>query len=79
MGVSTEFYVFELLALEARAQVTPWPYRQLDASGGVAFYYDWVSLRAGMRMLVLDDAGLVDGVVHRDELPGPYFGIGFAW
>lgn len=80
VGTSAEYYLLDSLALEGRVQVTPLPYRQLDTSGGLAWYIfgDLVALRGGVRMLVLDDAGVVDGVVHQDVLPGPYLSIGLA-
>ncbi len=81
VGLSSEVFLLNSLALEARAQLTPWPYRQLDAAGGVVWYLGaWrlLALRGGMKVLVLDDAGKVDGVVHRDVLPGPYLAFGLA-
>lgn len=81
VGVSAEVYLLNSLALEARTQVTPFPYRQLDAAGGVVWYVGgWrlLALRGGMRVLMLDDAGKVDGVVHQDVLPGPYVAFGLA-
>jgi hypothetical protein len=81
VGLSSELYVVSSLALEARVQLTPWPYRQLDAAGGLVWYFGdlrLLALRGGMRMLVLNDAGLVDGVVHQDVLPGPYLSFGLA-
>jgi hypothetical protein len=81
VGLSSELYLVSALSLEARVQLTPWPYRQLDAAGGLVWYFgDWrmLALRGGMRMLVLNDAGHVDGVVHQDVLPGPYVSFGLA-
>ncbi|MFL5357795.1 hypothetical protein [Archangium sp.] len=81
VGVSAEVYLLNSLALEARTQVTPFPYRQLDAAGGVVWYVGgWrlLALRGGLRVLMLDDAGWVDGVVHQDVLPGPYVAFGLA-
>jgi hypothetical protein len=81
VGLSAEVYLLNSLALEARTQVTPFPYRQLDAAGGVVWYLGgWrlLALRGGMRVLMLDDAGRVDGVVHQDVLPGPYVAFGLA-
>jgi hypothetical protein len=81
VGLSAEVYLLNSLALEARTQVTPFPYRQLDAAGGVVWYVGaWrlLALRGGMRVLMLDDAGKVDGVVHQDVLPGPYVAFGLA-
>lgn len=81
VGLSSEVYLLSSLALEARVQLTPWPYRQLDAAGGMAWYFGGgrlFALRGGMRVLVLNDAGKVDGVVHQDVLPGPYLSFGLA-
>jgi hypothetical protein len=80
VGVSAEYYLSDTFALEGRMHVTPVPYRQLDAAGGVVIYFGYklFAFRAGMRMLVLNDAGLVDGVVHQDVLPGPYLSIGLT-
>ncbi|KFA89187.1 hypothetical protein [Archangium violaceum] len=81
VGLSSELYLVSSLALEARVQLTPWPYRQFDAAGGLAWYFGdsrLLALRGGMRMLVLNDAGYVDGVVHQDVLPGPYLSFGLA-
>ncbi|WNG31227.1 hypothetical protein F0U62_49905 [Cystobacter fuscus] len=80
VGVSAEYYLSDFFALEGRVHLTPVPYRQLDAAGGVVVYFGYklFAFRAGMRMLVLNDAGLVDGVVHQDVLPGPYFSIGLT-
>ncbi|MDY7230055.1 hypothetical protein [Hyalangium rubrum] len=76
LGTSFDARLVHALDFESRVQVTPLPYRQLDAQAGLAWKpYPWV-LRAGWRALVLDDAGLVDGVVHRDVFNGPYFGVG---
>jgi hypothetical protein len=64
------------LDFESRLQLTPFPYRQIDAQAGLSYEpYPW-ALRAGWRALLLDDAGLVDGVVHRDFFNGPYISFG---
>ncbi|WP_434390516.1 hypothetical protein [Melittangium boletus] len=80
LGLSSEYYLLDSLALEGRVHVTPVPYRQLDAAAGAVWYVlgNVIALRGGVRTLVLDDAGAVDGVVHRDVLPGPYVSIGLA-
>ncbi|PTL77917.1 hypothetical protein [Vitiosangium sp. GDMCC 1.1324] len=81
VGISSELFLLDFLSLEARAQFTPWPYRQLDAAGGMVWYLGgWrlFALRGGVRALVLNDAGKVDGVVHQDVLPGPYLAFGLA-
>ncbi len=67
------------LDFEARAQAVPLPYRQLDAQAGLALRTNEFSLRGGWRTLVLDDAGLVDGVRHVDVLSGPYLGVGLSF
>jgi hypothetical protein len=56
------------------------PYHQLETSGGLVVYFagNLIALRGGMRWLVLNDAGLVDGVVHEDSLLGPYVSLGLA-
>jgi hypothetical protein len=67
------------LDFEARMQVTPFPYRQVDASAALALHLGAVVLRGGYRGMVLDDAGYVDGVVHVDTFHGPYFGLGLTY
>ncbi len=79
MGTSLDVRLMRPLDLEARLQVTPFPYRQLDAQAGLAFKPSPFLVRAGWRMLMLDDAGLVDGVVHRDVFNGPYVGLGLVF
>ncbi|HYI00046.1 hypothetical protein [Hyalangium sp.] len=76
LGTSFDARLGGSLDLELRLQGTPFPYRQMDAQAGLAVkLYPWV-LRAGWRTLMLDDAGLVDGEVHKDVFHGPYLGVG---
>jgi hypothetical protein len=76
LGTSFEGRIGGPLDAELRAQVTPFPYRQLDMQAALALkLHPWV-LRAGWRTLLLDDAGMVDGEVHRDLFNGPYVGVG---
>jgi hypothetical protein len=76
LGTSFDARLARPLDLELRLQATPFPYRQVDAQAALALKsYPWV-VRAGWRTLVLDDAGLVDGVVHRDVFNGPFVGAG---
>jgi hypothetical protein len=76
LATSFDARLVRKLDLESRVQITPFPYRQLDTNVGLAFKpYPWV-IRAGWRALVLDDAGRVDGTVHRDVFNGPYIGFG---
>jgi hypothetical protein len=79
LATSLELCLVGPLDLEARAQVTPAPYRQLDASVGLAAHLGALVVRGGLRGLILDDAGLVDGVQHVDRFVGPYAGAGFVF
>ncbi|QSQ24204.1 hypothetical protein JY651_04325 [Pyxidicoccus parkwayensis] len=79
LGLSVEACVLGPLDVEARAQVTPWPYRQVDGSAGLALHMGGFVMRGGWRGLFLDDLGAVDGISHQDSLHGPYFGLGFAF
>lgn len=81
LGVSAEYYLLDVLAVEGRVYVTPMPYRQLDAVGGLVFYFfdDLFGVRGGWRLLGLDDAGLVDGLVHRDLFMGPTLSLSLVF
>lgn len=79
LATSLELCLVGPLDLEVRVQGTPAPYRQLDAQAGVALHLGALMLRAGWRGLILDDAGLVDGVAHVDRFTGPYGGAGFVF
>ncbi len=75
-GTSFEARLGGPLDLELSLQGTPVPYRQVDTQAALALKaYPFVA-RAGWRTLLLDDAGLVDGVVHRDVFSGPFAGVG---
>lgn len=76
LGVSFEKCLIGALDVEGQLHIVPVPHRQADLQGGLALHLGVLSLRGGWRVLVLDDAGLLDGVVHRDLLAGPYAGIG---
>ncbi|WP_426755646.1 hypothetical protein [Myxococcus sp. Y35] len=80
MGVSLEACIAGPLDLEARAQVTPFPYRQVDATAALALHLGAVVLRGGYRAMVLDDAGHVnwDGTANVDTFHGPFFGLGLS-
>lgn len=75
-ALSFERCLFGALDLEARGQVVPVPYTQVDTQAGLALHLNAVTLRTGWRFQLLDDRGQVDGVVHRDYFAGPYAGIG---
>ncbi|RKG85069.1 hypothetical protein D7W82_20630 [Corallococcus sp. CA049B] len=79
VATSLEVCVAGPLDLEARVQGTAGPYRQLDASAGIALHLGALNLRGGVRGLVLDDAGRVDGIQHVDRFVGPYAGAGLAF
>ncbi|NTX02629.1 hypothetical protein [Myxococcus sp. CA040A] len=79
LGMSLEACLAGPLDFEARAQMTPFPYRQVDASAALALHLGALVLRGGYRGMVLDDAGHVDGVVHRDGFHGPFFGLGLTY
>ncbi len=78
-GFSGSLWVGGPVALEASVMVTPWPIRQLDMRGGLVVGIGPIGLRAGWRTQVLDDQGLVDGLVHRDTFMGPYAGVSVAF
>lgn len=73
-GLSGTIWIGGPFAIEGSTMVTPWPYLQLDAKLGAALGLGPVGLRAGVRLQVLDDRGLVGGVPNRDILFGPYVG-----
>jgi hypothetical protein len=74
VGASLEACVAGPLDFEARLQVVPFPDRVVDAQAGLALHLGPFGLHGGWRGLLLDDAGLVDGVRHADALGGPYLG-----
>lgn len=79
VGTSGMLWLFGPLDLEGEVMVTPFPYRQLEWKAGLGLGLGPVGLRAGYRMQVLDDAGLVDGVDHRDVFGGPYVGLALVF
>ncbi|RKG51228.1 hypothetical protein D7X30_36130 [Corallococcus sp. AB011P] len=79
LATSLEVCVAGPLDLEARVQGTAGTYRQLDASAGIALHLGALNLRGGVRGLILDDAGRVDGIQHVDSFVGPYAGAGLAF
>jgi hypothetical protein len=79
VALSFEACIAGPLDVELRVQATPYPYRQLDAHGGLALHLNTLVVRGGWRGLFLDDNGLVDGVVHQDAFSGPYLGLGFTF
>ncbi|WP_224244912.1 hypothetical protein [Hyalangium gracile] len=76
MGSSFEGRLTPHLDFELRLQATPFPYLQVDTQAALAVKFHPFALRAGWRTLLMDDAGLVDGEVHRDVFHGPFIGLG---
>ncbi|MFZ5471701.1 MAG: hypothetical protein ACOZIN_19920 [Myxococcota bacterium] len=79
LGTSAVLWLGGPLAVEGALMVTPFPYRQVDARVGVGLGFGPLGLRGGYRTLVLDDAGLVDGVAHVDVFGGPYLGLALVF
>ncbi len=75
VGLSGVVWVGGPFAIEASIMGTPWPYQQLDGKLGLGIGVGPLGVRAGFRVQVLDDRGLVDGVAHRDIFMGPYVGL----
>ncbi|QRK10307.1 hypothetical protein JQX13_09545 [Archangium violaceum] len=78
LGMSFEHCLFGAVDAEARAQLVPLPYLQLDSQAGLALHLGVVTVRGGWRFLMLDDRGHVDGEAHRDTFSGPYAGLGLS-
>jgi hypothetical protein len=76
LGTSFEARLGGPLDLELSLQGTPVPYRQMDMHAALALKAYPFVVRAGWRTLLLNDAGLVDGVEHQDILNGPFAGVG---
>ncbi|QSQ18540.1 hypothetical protein JY572_36720 [Myxococcus landrumensis] len=79
LALAVEACVVGPLDVEARAQLTPVPYLQVDASAGLALHLGALVLRGGWRGFLLDDLGSLDGVAHQDRLHGPFVGGGLTF
>ncbi|MHB8878186.1 MAG: hypothetical protein ACYC8T_31205 [Myxococcaceae bacterium] len=79
LGASGVLWVAGPFALEGSVSVTPFPFRQVDTRAGLGLGLGPVGLRAGWRALMLDDAGLLDGVAHQDFFSGPYVGVSLVF
>jgi hypothetical protein len=92
-GLSGQVWVGGPFALEGAVFVTPWPISQFDSRAGVVLGIDSIGIRAGWRIQILDDRGMVPGTPDdttgctplanerwscRDVVMGPYIGIGIA-
>ncbi|RKH13467.1 hypothetical protein D7V97_05655 [Corallococcus sp. CA053C] len=76
LGMSLEACVLGPLDVEARMQVTPFPYRQADLRTGLALHLGSFMLRGGVHGLFLDPDVSPNS---RDRLFGPEFGLGFTF
>lgn len=79
LALAVEACVVGPLDVEARAQLTPVPYLQVDATAGLALHLGALVLRGGWRGFLLDDLGSLDGVAHQDRLHGPFVGGGLTF
>lgn len=77
-GLSGSLWLGGPVALEASALLTPVPFRQVDTRAAIAVGVGGWGLKAGVRMQLLDDRGVVDGVIHRDVFWGPYVSVGLV-
>ncbi|RKI36919.1 hypothetical protein D7Y27_26990 [Corallococcus sp. AB004] len=76
LGLSVEACVLGPLDAEARVQVTPFPYQQVDMRAGLALHLGSLMLRGGARSLLLDSQVRPVGP-SRDF--GPEFGMGLTF
>lgn len=75
LGVSGVLGLVGPLGLDGSVRMTPFPFRQVDAQAGLTVGLGPLGFRGGFRGVYLDDAGIVDGVVHTDVFAGPYLGL----
>ncbi len=93
-GLSGQLWIAGPVALEGSVFATPWPIVQYDFRGGVVVGIDSIGLRAGWRVQILEDRGIVPGVPDdprgcrelengnwscTDVINGPYVGVGIAF
>ncbi|WP_375757794.1 hypothetical protein [Corallococcus exercitus] len=76
LGMSVEACVLGPLDAEARLQVTPVPYQQVDARAGLALHLGSLMLRGGARYLALDSEVAPRGLALGFT---PEFGMGFTF
>lgn len=79
VGFSGVVTLFGPFGLEASLMGTFFPFWQVDARAGVVVALGPLAVRAGWRSQLLDDRGLVDGVVHRDLFHGPTAGFSLVF
>ncbi|RKH56019.1 hypothetical protein [Corallococcus aberystwythensis] len=76
LGMSMEACILGPLDVEARFQVTPFPYRQMDVRAGLALHLGSLMLRGGARSLYLDSEVRPPG---QNRSFAPEFGMGFTF
>ncbi|RKG63103.1 hypothetical protein D7V80_31945 [Corallococcus sp. CA054B] len=76
LGMSVEACLLGPLDVEGRLQMTPGPYQQLDARGGLALHLGGLMLRGGVRYLNLDSEVAPLGMPLGFT---PEFGLGFVF
>jgi len=79
IGASGLLKVIGPFQLEGAIHGTPFPYRQLDWNAGVGLDFGVIGVHGGWRKIILDDRGLVDGVINRDVFSGPYLGLAITF
>ncbi|MFY0582634.1 hypothetical protein ACN28S_57600 [Cystobacter fuscus] len=57
----------------------PLPHLQVDGQLGLSLHLGALTVRGGWRGLYLDDRGLVDRVVHKERIGGPFGGVGLSF
>lgn len=75
LGFSGAMGLFGPVGLDASVRMTAFPYRQVDAQAGLTLGIGPLGLRAGMRSIYLNDAGLLGGEPNTDTFVGPYGGM----
>ncbi|WNG22709.1 hypothetical protein F0U62_00735 [Cystobacter fuscus] len=79
LALSFERCLLGALDLEGRIQWVPLPHLQVDGQLGLALHLGALTVRGGWRGLYLDDRGLVDRVVHKERIGGPFAGVGLSF
>ncbi len=79
-GLSTSVHLIGPLAVEAAAHLTPLPHIKVDGSANAVVGLGFVGLKAGWKVVHLDDRGLLgDGSRNADTFSGPFVAVGMAF
>jgi hypothetical protein len=78
-GFSLEACIGGPFDWDLRAQLTPYPYWQLDATLGLALRIHVLSLRGGVQWLMVEESRLVNTDVRQASVLSPYVGAGFVF